>query len=98
MERMQERLANLLSVKSLVTVILTVIFAGLSVRGSVSSEQFLTVFTVVISFYFGTQTQRRIVRAEHREKTRGKRAESLAFPALFCIFWCINFCDCANRF
>ena len=63
-ERMQERLANLLSVKSLVTVILTVIFAGLSVRGSVSSEQFLTVFTVVISFYFGTQTQRRSVRTD----------------------------------
>ena len=57
-ERMQERLANLLSVKSLVTVILTVIFAGLSVRGSVSSEQFLTVFTVVISFYYGTQATR----------------------------------------
>ena len=59
MVRIQERLANLLSVKSLVTVTLTVIFAGLSVRGSVSSEQFLTVFTVVISFYFGTQTQRK---------------------------------------
>ena len=59
MERIQERLANLLSVKSLVTVTLTVIFAGLSIRGSVSSEQFLTVFTVVISFYFGTQTQRK---------------------------------------
>ena len=59
MERIQERLANLLSVKSLVTVTLTVIFAGLSVRGSVSSEQCLTVFTVVISFYFGTQTQRK---------------------------------------
>ena len=59
MERIQERLANLLSVKSLVTVTLTVIFAGLSVRGSVSSEQFLTVFTGVSSFYFGTQTQRK---------------------------------------
>ena len=59
MERIQERLANVLSVKSLVTVTLTVIFAGLSVRGSVSSEQFLTVFTVVVSFYFGTQTQRK---------------------------------------
>lgn len=65
MERMAGTgLANLLSVKSLVTVILTVIFAGLSVRGSVSSEQFLTVFTVVISFYFGTQTQRRSARTD----------------------------------
>lgn len=45
MERIQERLANLLSVKSLVTVTLTVIFAGLSVRGSVSTEQFSQVFT-----------------------------------------------------
>ena len=41
MERIQERLANLLSVKSLVTVILTVIFAGLSVRGACTKSTVL---------------------------------------------------------
>ena len=59
MELIKRRLANLLAVKSLVTVILTVVFAYLAVTGHVSTEQFLTVFTVVISFYFGVQMERR---------------------------------------
>ena len=58
MELMKRRLASLLAVKSLVTVILTVVFADLAVTGHVSTEQFLTVFTVVIAFYFGTQTEK----------------------------------------
>lgn len=49
---------NLLTVKSIVTILLTVVFAYLSVVGKVSGEQFLTVFSVVIAFYFGTQTQK----------------------------------------
>lgn len=46
---------NLLTVKSIVTLVLTFVFAYLSVVGSVTSEQFLTIFTVIIGFYFGTQ-------------------------------------------
>ena len=48
-------MANLLAVKSLVTLTLTVVFAVLSCMGQVTTEQFLTIFTVVIGFYFGTQ-------------------------------------------
>ena len=59
MELLRQRLANLLSVKSLVTLILTGVFAGLAGAGRVSTEQFLTVFTVVIAFYFGTQAEKR---------------------------------------
>ena len=58
MELLKKRLANLLCVKSIVTVILTGVFAYMTVTGNVSAEQFLTVFTVVIAFYFGTQTER----------------------------------------
>ena len=58
MELLRQRLANLLTVKSLVTVILTAVFAGLAGAGRVTTEQFLTVFTVVIAFYFGTQAER----------------------------------------
>jgi uncharacterized protein (DUF486 family) len=53
-----KRLANLLTIKSLVTLIVTAIFAVLALRGSISGEQFLTIFTVVIAFYFGTQAAR----------------------------------------
>ena len=34
------------------------VFAYLSALGHITAEQFLTIFTVVISFYFGTQTQK----------------------------------------
>ena len=58
MDEIKKRLANLLAVKSIVTVILTLVFAYLAVAGQVTTEQFLTVFTVVIAFYFGTQAER----------------------------------------
>ena len=55
MEQLCKRLANLLTVKSIVTIALTVVFAVLALRGTISGTEFLTIFTVVIGFYFGTQ-------------------------------------------
>ena len=55
MENIKKRLGNLLAVKSLVTITLTVVFAVLALRESISGSEFLTIFTVVIAFYFGTQ-------------------------------------------
>lgn len=56
---MSERFTKLLTVKSIVTIALTAVFCALSVLGVITGEQFLTVFTVVISFYFGTQAEKR---------------------------------------
>ena len=58
MENIYKRLANLLTVKSIVTMILSLVFAYLSLIRLVSADQFLTVFTVVIGFYFGTQAEK----------------------------------------
>ena len=55
----REKLAKLIDVKSLVTFLLTVTFSALALRGDVTGQQFQTVFTVVIGFYFGTQAQKR---------------------------------------
>ena len=55
MENIKKRLGNLLAVKSLVTITLTVIFAVLALRGDISGTEFLTIFTTVVAFYFGTQ-------------------------------------------
>lgn len=52
-----KRLANLLSVKSLVTLVLTAVFAYMAVTESISQD-FMTVYAVVIAFYFGTQSQK----------------------------------------
>ncbi len=56
---MRQRLAQLISVKSVVTLTLTAVFAYLSVAGRVTGQEFLTVFSVVIAFYFGTQYQKK---------------------------------------
>ena len=55
MENLKKRLSNLLTVKSIVTVALTIVFSVLALRGTISGTEFLTIFTVVIGFYFGTQ-------------------------------------------
>ena len=57
MEIFWKRLANLVSVKSLTTLILTVIFAILALRGTIAQE-FMMVYTVIVAFYFGTQSQK----------------------------------------
>lgn len=56
---LKDRIAALLKVKSLVTLALTAVFCGLAWREVVSGEQFMNIFTVVIAFYFGTQTGRK---------------------------------------
>lgn len=55
---MKSKIAKLINVKSIVTILLTAVFCILAVRGTISAEQFLTIFTTVIAFYFGTQYQK----------------------------------------
>ena len=57
MELIKKRCANLLSVKSLVTLCLTVVFAYMAVTGQISQD-FMTIYAVIIAFYFGTQSQK----------------------------------------
>ena len=56
-ERFAKRLAALLSVKSIVTIILTCVFAYMAVAGKISQD-FMTIYAVIIAFYFGTQRQK----------------------------------------
>ena len=53
-----EKLAKLLDVKSLVTLTLTSAFTYMAIRGTIQADQFLTIFTVVIGFYFGVQIEK----------------------------------------
>lgn len=52
---MKDRIFKLIDVKSLVTLFLTAVFGVQTLKGQVSTEQFQTIFTTVIAFYFGTQ-------------------------------------------
>lgn len=56
---MKDRLSKLLTVKSLVTLALTVVFCVLALTGKLTGRDFLTIFTTVIAFYFGTQAEKK---------------------------------------
>lgn len=57
MEQLKKKAANLVSVKSIVTIALTGVFAYMAVAGTISQE-FMTIYAVIIAFYFGTQSQK----------------------------------------
>lgn len=54
MELLYKKLANLLSVKSLVTIALTVTFCVLTVGGNLP-ENFINIYTMIVTFYFVKQ-------------------------------------------
>ena len=56
-ETISKRVGNLMSVKSLVTLALTAVFAVMTVRQAISQD-FMTIYAVIIAFYFGTQRQK----------------------------------------
>lgn len=56
-EILMKRISGLLSVKSIVTLVLTVVFAYMSCTNSVTQD-FMTIYAVIIAFYFGTQAQK----------------------------------------
>lgn len=57
MENIIKRLSTLLSVKSLVTLALTAVFAYMACTNQIGQD-FMTIYAVIIAFYFGTQSQR----------------------------------------
>ena len=59
---MKESLKNLLKIKSIITIVLTLVFATMLIAGLFTSvvipQEFIMVYTTVIGFYFGTQYQK----------------------------------------
>ena len=54
MNNIINRIGNLITIKALVTLMLTILFAFLDVKGSISPDLFMQVFIMIIAFYFGT--------------------------------------------
>ena len=61
---MWKKIANLIDVKSIVTFSLTGVFSYLAITGKISEEQFLPIFTMCISFFFGTKSGKDEARSE----------------------------------
>ena len=64
---MKEKIAKLLTVKSIVTLVLTGVFSYLSITGAIGPDLFMSVFTVVVAFYFGVQYERKTTELKANE-------------------------------
>ena len=59
MEKIKEALAALLKVKTLVTMAVMVVFTVLAFKGSITPDNAMIVISMVVSFYFGTQHEKK---------------------------------------
>ena len=57
MNNIYKRLSVLFSVKSIVTLVLTGVFAYLAISSRIDQD-FMTIYAVIIAFYFGTQSRK----------------------------------------
>lgn len=53
-----KNIANLIKVKTIVTLVVISIFAVLALRGDISADNVMIVISMVVSFYFGTQHEK----------------------------------------
>lgn len=56
---MLKNLANLIKVKSIVTMVVMGVFAYLALKGNISPDNVMIVVSTVIAFYFGTQHEKK---------------------------------------
>lgn len=56
---LSENLLNLLKVKTIVTLVVITVFAILSLRGDINPENVMIIISMVVSFYFGTQHEKK---------------------------------------
>lgn len=53
--KIKDKLAKLIDVKSIMTLVLTGVFAYLAMTERISAEQFLVIYSTCTAFYFGTK-------------------------------------------
>lgn len=56
--KFRDRIAKLIDVKTIVTFALTGAFVYLSVCEKIEPQIFMTIYTMIIGFYFGTQHEK----------------------------------------
>ncbi len=54
-----KNIANLIKVKTIVTMVVIAIFAVLSLRGDITADNAMIIISMVVSFYFGTQAEKK---------------------------------------
>lgn len=56
--KFKDNLANLLKVKTIVTLVVATVFTVLALRGTINPDNVMIIVSMVVSFYFGTQHEK----------------------------------------
>lgn len=64
---MKEKLTSLVDVKSIITIVLTVVFGAMTMNNMIDSEKFFIIYQMIIVFYFGTQV------GKNQNKDKGEK-------------------------
>lgn len=59
-----KNLANLIKVKTIVTLVVILVFAVLALRGDITPDNVMIIVSSVIAFYFGSQTEKKNVKLD----------------------------------
>ena len=59
MHQLLETMAKLRKVKTIVTLVVTAVFAVLALRGTIGADNVMIIISMVVSFYFGTQHEKK---------------------------------------
>ena len=59
MKELWKNMAQLLKVKTLVTLVVLTVFTVLALRGDIDSDSVMYIVTTVVAFYFGTQHEKK---------------------------------------
>lgn len=59
MKKFADNLAGLIKVKTVVTLVVTAVFAVLALNGTISADNVMIIISMVVSFYFGTQHEKK---------------------------------------
>ena len=55
---MKTKIANLIDVKSIITIMFGAVFSGLAIVGRISEDSFMTVFVMIMTYYFAKNKSR----------------------------------------
>ena len=58
MDKLLQNFANLVKVKTIVTLVVVTVFSVLALKGSISADNVMIIISMVVSFYFGTQHEK----------------------------------------
>ena len=58
MKKLGENLANLVKVKTIITLVVIGVFGVLALNGTLAPDNVMIIISMVVSFYFGTQHEK----------------------------------------